>query len=214
MDTLYKVYLKGISEELAGYEKITPAIVRKKLLSYALNLQIKERSCRLKLGQECGFCQVSIRPEIYISAGENLRQIHGKKGFCFKGLIAYDIGGEWLTDTEKEYLVIYEPFSEELYVVPLKLVITEKVNPCYKFWNKVTTKMYFVKAQDGVSLYRQFWVRGNSLVASDDILMSQSHDAGAHHYYYFAPMSFVYHPLWTAKELADKPLEELKKLTK
>lgn len=74
--------------------------------------------------------------------------------------------------------------------------------------------MYFVKAQDGVSLYRQFWVRGNSLVASDDILMSQSHDAGAVHYYYFAPMSFVYHPLWTAKELADKPLEELKKLTK
>ena len=29
MDTLYKVYLKGISEELAGYEKITPAIIRK-----------------------------------------------------------------------------------------------------------------------------------------------------------------------------------------
>lgn len=213
MDTLYKVYFQGISEELAGYEKITPAIIREKLLSYALNLQVRERSCRLKLGHEYGFCKVSIRPEIYISVGENLRKIHGKKGFCFKGLIAYDIGGEWLTDTEKEYLVIYEPFSEELDVVPLKAVSTEKVNPGYKFWNKVT-EMYFVKSQNEVRLYRRFLVRGNSLVASDDILMSQSHEAGAQHYYYFAPMSFVYHPLWTAKDLADKPLEELQKLTK
>lgn len=213
MDTVYRVCLEGMPEELAGYGKITPAIIRKKILSYSLNLGIRGRLCRLNLGQECGFCKVSVRPEIYISAGENLRQIHGNKGFCFKGLLAYDIGGEWLTDTEKEYLVIYEPFSEELHIVLLKTVSISQINPVYKFWNRVT-EMYFVKAQDEVRLYRQFLVRGNSLVASDDILMSQSHDAGAHHYYYFAPMSFVYHPLWTAKDLADKPLEELKKLTK
>ena len=192
MDAVYKLYLKGIREELAGCAKITPDVIRKKLGFYSLNMQIRESSCRLKLRQECGFCQVKIRQGVYLSVDESLIHIQGKVGFCFKGLIAYDIGGEWITDTEKEYLVIYEPFAEEVNVIYWNFVSTRRPSPRYKFWSRSNTNMYFIKAQDGIALYRQFLIKGDSLVASNDMLMFKNNEADTLRYYYFAPMSFVY----------------------
>ncbi len=203
MDRIYKVTLKEVSAKLAGYKKITPAVIRKLFAAENLLFNKNGSHCCLRIASNCcAFATVNVKPEVYCMADEPLRKVHGLEGFCFSAWIAY-IAEDWVLDLEHDYVVVYVPFSNELTIIPAEFVTIKPLKPWYMFWQrKCVMKTYLISEENGVRFSRDFLVRGDTLVAMKDELGCRN---GQSKYVWvsFAPLYFVYHPLLSREKLVE-----------
>lgn len=190
-----KIKLTGIARRMWGYKILTPSTVGKFVESHKLAL---ERSRRVVFDAFGRFASVHICPEMYQLLGEDIRAMHGRVGFVYHAWIQYCADGKWLTDWENDFLLYYEPLTEEAYVFPKRVAELKTVHAWWRLKDKQVEYPLFEK--DGVKISRSFLVRGNLLCAYRDVASYQPQE-NVWQWKYFPPLHFVYAKVPTLKEL-------------
>lgn len=191
-----KIQLSGVARRMWGYNTLTPSNVGKLLEGYKLSLS---RSRRMIFDKQNGiFATVNIRPELYLLVGKDIQAMHGRSGFVYHAWMQFYADGVWLTDWDKEYFMLYEPFAAEANLLPARVAALKVVRPWWSMKDKTVNYPLFEK--DGVKISREFLVKGQRLQACRDEAFCWKNETGCL-WHYFEPMHFVYQEIPSKAEL-------------
>lgn len=183
--------------KMSGYRKLNAKNIADILRSYPLAVDATSDIIFNKSGS---FATVLIRPEVYPLVDKDIKSMHKRKGFVYKAKMRrLGQNGKMIVDSD-DFLLFYEPFAEEIIVLPAK---TAKVKPVHPWWRIGSTLVcYCITQKETVTVSRSFAVKGNCLTAEKDVLSGKV-DEGWYRWKHYEPLYFVYHQIPSVEELRE-----------